>query len=463
MGFMIRQIMEDAKLTDAIGLEAIETAVPRSIVQAVVTEIGVAEQRKRKLPAHVVILLVIAMNLYTQESLTHVLVKMLKGLRLIWPDPEFVPASKGAITQARYRLGARPLVELFRRVCQPLATEATPGAFLFGLRLMAIDGTREDIPDTPANASVFGRPNGPRGAGAFPQVQCIYLAECGTHVIVDAGFWSCYTSERVGAQRMLRSVTEDMLVMWDRGLHSFDMAMNTRQRGAHFLSRAPAHLVLTPVKYLSDGSYLSYIRPSEPARRKRDERLLVRVITYTIDDPDRPGHGEQHRLLTSLLNHESYPALDFACAYHERWEIEITIDEIDTHQRLATQPLRSQKPVGVIQELYGLLIAHYVVRAIMHDAALSEGLDPDRLSFINALHAIRDSVSEFQLVAPSQHPALYQRLLRDIARHRLPARANRSNPRVVKRKMSNFRRKRPEHYHWPQPSKAFRDAVVLPN
>ena len=295
MGFMIRQITEDAKLTDAIGLEAIETAVPRSVVQAVVTETGVAEQRKRKLPAHIVILLVIAMNLYTQESLTHVLVKMLRGLRLIWPDPEFVPASKGAITQARYRLGARPLVELFRRVCQPLATEATPGAFLFGLRLMAIDGTREDIPDTPANASAFGRPNGPRGAGAFPQVQCIYLAECGTHAIVDAGFWPCSTSERVGAQRMLRSVTEAMLVMWDRGLHSFDMAMNTRQRGAHFLSRAPAHLVLTPVKYLSDGSYLTYIRPSESARRKGGERLLVRVITYTIDDPDRPGHAGFHR------------------------------------------------------------------------------------------------------------------------------------------------------------------------
>jgi hypothetical protein len=141
----------------------------------------------------------------------------------------------------------------------------------------------------------------------------------------------------------------------------------------------------------------------------------------------------------------------------------MTIDEVDTHQRLANHPLRSQKPVGVIQEFYGLLLAHYAVRRIMHDVAQQAGLDPDRLSFTNALRLVCDAVAEFQMAAVEQRPQLYRRLLDDIARYRLPQRKPRTNPRVVKRKMSKFRLKRPEHGRWPQPSKPFRDAVVLLN
>jgi len=133
---------------------------------------------------------------------------------------------------------------------------------------------------------------------------------------------------------------------------------------------------------------LAYIYPSDYPRRRQGERLLVRVIEYTIDDPQRPGHGEHHRLITSLLEPELYPAHTLACEYHQRWEIEITIDEIDTHQRLPNLPLRSLKPVGVIQEAFGLLLAHYAVRTVMHEAATQAGLDPDRLSFVNALRII---------------------------------------------------------------------------
>lgn len=452
-----------AKLTDEIRLEALEFAVPHEQVKAVVRDLGVAEQRRRKVPAEVAVLLSVAMNLFTQESLQQVLVKLLKGLRFIWADPTIVPANKSAICQARYRLGARPMVELFHRVCQPLATETTPGAFLFGRRLMAIDGTVEEVPDTPENAQVFGRHHSGRGTGAFPQVQAVYLVECGTHAIIDAGFWPCHTSERVGGYRLLRSLTPEMLLMWDRGFHSFDMAQGTRDRGAHFLGRVPSHVHLTPHSPLPDGSYLSCLYPSDPKRRRSGEHLVVRVITYTIDDLAQVGYGKTHRLMTSLLDPEECPALELACAYHERWEEEMTIDEVDTHQRLVNHPLRSQKPVGVVQELYGLLLAHYAVRRIMHDSAQQAGLDPDRLSFTNALRIICDAVAEFQMVAVEQRPELYQRLLEDIARYRLPQRKPRTNPRVVKRKMSKFRLKRPEHRLWPQPSKPFRDAVVLLN
>jgi hypothetical protein len=461
LGFMIRQIDPNAKLADEVPLEALGAVVPRTTVQAVVADLGVAEQRRRKLPAELAILLAVAINLFARDSIEEVLRKLLKGLRLIWPDPEFVTAGKGAISTARYKLGASAMVELFHRVCKPMATPATPGAFLFGLRLMAIDGTTEDMPDTPDNARVFGRPGGSRGDGAFPQAKGVYLVECGTHAVVDAGFWPCRTGEDGCARRLLRSVGQGMLVIWDTGLHSFDLAQATLARGAQFLGRVPANIKLQPIWRLPDDSYLAYIYPSDRGRRKRGEHLLVRVISYTLTDPALPGHGETHRLVTSLLDPNCAPALDLACAYHERWEIELAVDEMDTHQRLAGRPLRSKRPVGVIQELYGLLIAHYVVRHTMHASALQAGLDPDRLSFTKALALICDAIPEFQTVVAEQHPALYSRLLRDIARGRLPERDGRINPRVVRRKMSNFRLKRPEHKRWPKPAVPFREAVAI--
>jgi hypothetical protein len=218
---------------------------------------------------------------------------------------------------------------------------------------------------------------------------------------------------------------------------------------------------LKPVQTCPDGSFWAYLAPSAYQRRKGGTRLLVRIIRYTINDPALPGYGETHRLVTTLLDAARYPALDLACAYHERWEIEMVIDEIDTHQRLAGRPLRSLKPVGVIQELYALLIAHYAIRALMHQAALHRELDPDRISFVHALELLRDAIAEFQMTARHLLPDLWQRLWRDIARYPLPKRRHRTNPRVVKRKMSSFRLKRPEHTAWPQPSIPFRQAVVV--
>jgi len=262
---------------------------------------------------------------------------------------------------------------------------------------------------------------------------------------------------------MLRSVEAGMLVMWDRGFHSFDRTQNTRQKGAHFLGRVPDHVQFEPLAFLPDESYLALLRPSDYHRRKAGEHRLVRLIEYTIDDPNLPGYGQRHRLMTSLLDHKAAPALDLARADHERGEIELAVDEIDTHQRLAAQPLRSKKPVGVIQELYGLLIAHYAVRKVMWDAATQGGLDPDRMSFINALELVCDAVPEFQMTDPHEHHRLYQRLLQDIRRFQLPERDNRWNPRVVKRKMSKFPLKRPESYHPVRLKKPFNERVVLLN
>jgi hypothetical protein len=239
------------------------------------------------------------------------------------------------------------------------------------------------------------------------------------------------------------------------------MVRAARQRGAHVLSRLPAGVKPLPLRTLPDGSLLAYLLPSDYARRKAGIRLLVRIVTYTISDPTLPGYGEEHRVLTTLVNPRVAPAHDLACADHERWEIEIVIDEIDTHQRLVGRTVRSLTPVGVIQELDGVLLAHYAVRVLMHEAALAANVDPDRLSFVHALEIVRDAVPEFQLVAPTDHAALMARLLRELAAIRLPERRTRTNARVVKRKMSNFKLKRTEHLLPPKPHGNFRDAVVV--
>ena len=280
-------------------------------------------------------------------------------------------------------------------------------------------------------------------------------------LIVDCGFWPCHTGERLGGKRLLRRLSRGMLVMWDRGFHDFDMIVGARRRGTPVLSRLPSGVKPQRLRTLADDSYLAYLYPSDYQRRKQGERVLVRVVTYTISDPTLPGYGETYRVITTVLNPRVAPAHQVACAYHERWEIEIVIDEIDTHQRLAARTLRSRTPVGVLQELYGLLLAHYAVRVLMHQAALVADIDPDRLSFVHALEVVRDAVAEFQLVAPSQRDALYSRLLQDIASKRLSERQPRSNPRVVKQKMSNFKLKRAEHYRPPKPTRSFRDALVV--
>ncbi|MGH7461749.1 MAG: IS4 family transposase, partial [Longimicrobiales bacterium] len=362
MGYRLRTFEAESKFSSELTLEAIGQAVAMDEIKAVIRETGVEEVRERKFSMAVVVLVIIAMNIYARLSIGQVIRKIGRGLRFIWPNPDYTLPGDNALSYRRYQLGARPLMVLFQRLCRPIATPDTPGAFLFGLRRMAIDGTTEDVPDTPDNVAVFGRHVSARGASAFPQVLGVYLCECGTHVLVDACFWPCHLSERAGGFRVLRSVESGMLVMWDRGFHDYDMIQGVLQRQAHILGRLPSHVKPKPLGTLPDGSYLAYLYPSDYHRRKRGEHLLVRIIEYTLTDPALPGYSEIHRLVTTLLDAAAYPALDLACAYHERWDVELTIDETDTHPRLAGRPLRSHTPVGVIQELYGLLIAHYALR-----------------------------------------------------------------------------------------------------
>ncbi len=254
MGYRIRELDAERKFCQELTLDALHHAVSPQIIDAVLALEDAHATRERKLTMAAVVWILLAMNRYTTLSIAHVIRKVAQGLRFIWPDPTYRVPGDTAFAYRRYQLGAQPLVTLFHHLCHPLATLQTPGAFRFGLRLMALDGTVEEVPDTPANSAVFGRLQADRGPSAFPQVQGVYLVECGTHVIVDAGFWPYRTSERVGGFRLLRSVTPDMLVMWDRGFHDYDMLVGVQQRGAHMLGRLPAHVKPQWVQSLADGS-----------------------------------------------------------------------------------------------------------------------------------------------------------------------------------------------------------------
>jgi len=443
---MIRRVSAEA----AGGGEAVAVLgrVLGPAVGEAVAACGARERRRRKLPAALVLLLCVAAHWYGADPLPEVARRVGAG----------AAAGKAGLCRARYRLGARPLVALFRRVCRPLATAATPGAFLFGLRLVAVDATTFDLADTPANARAFGRPRSWRGPGAWPQAQVVALVECATHAVLDAGLWPCTADPHAGARRLLRSVGRLMLVLYDRGLHSCRLLGAVRARGAHALGRLPSTVRPEVLRSLADGTVLVRLRPWP--HRNGGPPVLARLVRYTLDDPARPGHRAEHRLVTTLLNPARAPALDLVCAYHARWEVELAVDEIATHQRPPT-PLRSKKPVGVVQELYALLLAHYAVRAAMADAAAGAALAPTRLSFLGALRLVRTALPDLRRAGPRRRARLYRRLLAAIAAAPLPPRADRTNPRAVKQKMSNFPLKRPHHRGPPTPARPFRDAVVL--
>lgn len=410
------------------------------------------QRRQRRLLANHVVWLVIAMSLFASDSIPTCWRRLHASTDRSEPD-------ESAFCKARQRLGVAPLRELFREVARPMATANTPGAFYRKWRLMGIDGTTFDMPDTPANERIFGRGGNQRSPNAFPQVRVLALCELGTHAICDIALRPVRGSEQEMVPHLLRSLEPDMLVLWDRNFFGYKLVQSVLERGSHLLARAKTtQLIFERLKTLPDGSYLSQIYPSFSDRRAKRNGLVIRVIEYTHDDPHRPGCGQQNRLVTDLLNPDDLPARDAVLLYHERWEQELAFDEIKTHLNGRELLLRSKTPRGVVQELYGLFLAHRILRQVIADAAEQRKLDPDRLSFINTLRIVQCHLHESP-VRPVED--WYQRLLREVGRQELRPRRNRWYPRVVKRKMKKWDKKRPQHRHPPQPSKLFVDSIVI--
>ena len=443
-----------AQWPTAERIRALQRLFPRARVQAVLRRTGHAHRRYLRLPAWFMVWFVIALGLFCRDSYRQV---------FKWLQPFRRKGTPGRSTfcEARQRLGVAPLLQLAQQAVELQATPQTPEAFYQGLRLMALDGFVVDVPDTPANARVFGRPGSRRGTAAFPQARILALCEVGTHVFWKTQVKPCRRGETTMAPALLRFLQPDMLLLWDRGFLSYDLVRQVGARGAHLLARIKNNLVFRPLRRYADGSYRAKLYPS-PRHRDRDEGgIEVRIIEYTLNDPGRPGSGETHRLLTTLLPPARHPAKRLILLYHERWEEEVAIDELKTHQR-ERPVLRSETPAGVVQEIQGLLLAHYVVRVLMGEAAQRQGLPPRRLSFPGTLKVLRCRLPS----CPKSRTGLqrwYDDLLAEIAEEVLPKRRNRINPRVIKRKMSNWRKKRPEHRPYPQPTKKFRQCIVMSN
>lgn len=410
------------------------------------------EQRQRRLLANEVVWLIIVMSLFATDSIP-------MAWRRLHPAGNRPEPHESAFTKARQRLGVAPLRELFREVAQPMATPSTPGAFYRSWRLMGIDGTTFDMPDTPANERIFGRGGNQRSPNAFPQVRVLTLCELGTHAICDVALRPICSSEQEMVPQLLSSLKPDMLLLWDRGFFGYQLIQSVLSRGCHLLARVKAsYLVFKRLHDLSDGSYLTKIYASYYDRTHDRNGRIVRLIEYTHDDPQRPGCGMKNRLLTDILDPAELPACQAAVLYHERWEQELAFDEIKTHLNGRELLLRSKTPRGVVQELYGLLLAHRVIRQVMVEAAGTQGIDPDRLSFTNTLRVLQCHLHE---AASRSLTEWYQRLLAEVARQRLRPRRNRWYPRVVRRKIKKWPKKQPKHRDPPQPSKSFADSVLI--
>ncbi|MCA1698685.1 MAG: IS4 family transposase [Actinobacteria bacterium] len=391
----------DQRLSDHISIGVLTRVFPAELVDRLVAEAGRTEQRQRLLPARVVVYYVLGLALYSSSSYEEVMRMLVDGLswQSGWQRPWSVP-SKGALSQARVRLGSGPLRALFEAVAAPLAEPATAGAFYRDHRLVSIDGTCIDVADTPANEKAYGRPGSGRGSkrAAFPQLRMVGLGECGTHALFSVAIGPLSDDERTLTGGVLDAMVPGMLCLADRGFYSFDLWNRASATGAALLWRTKANHRLAVEKRLSDGSYLSELFASSDA--KRSDPVPVRVVEYEINDPGRPDTETRYRLLTTILDPDQAPASELAPLYSERWEFEGALDELKVHQRGPRVVLRSKTPDGVIQEVYGHLCVHYAIRWLMHTIALEQGHDPDRLSFTRTLRAARRSTASHAGFSP---------------------------------------------------------------
>ena len=392
--------VDSRRLVDVIGLGVVTRLIHRDLVDEVLADTGRREKRARSLPARVVVYLVMALCLFTADGYEEVVRKLTNGLMdlRVWRCGWQVPVPS-AVSAARTRLGSEPMAALFERVCVPVAKPWTIGAFYGDLRVMAVDGTVLDIPDTPDNAATFGYyAAGTSRQSAFPQVRMLTLVECGTHAAVAAVFDSVATSERALTVRLARELTSQMILLADRGFYSYELFTTCADTGAQLLWRI-SDITNLPVKaYFPDGSFLAELPPprKKPGRADKTDRGIgfrpvhVRVIEYMVTN--RKEMTETIRLVTTITDPAQAPADTLAALYQQRWEHEIAFDQTKPHLLHPTRVLRSRTPDLIKQEIWALLIVHYAAQVFITEAADDLGADPDRYSFTRTINVIRRQV-----------------------------------------------------------------------
>jgi len=387
------------RLSDHISLGVIARAFPPEQVQQVLAETGKASERERDLPAQVMVYYAIALALYMGSSTREVLRCLLEGVRWLWGAEAVRVAGKSGISQARTRLGEAPLRRLYEQVVQPMATQATKGAWYRAWRLVSLDGSCLDVADTEENRATFGCPGASRGESAFPQLRFVALVENGTHVLFGARLGRFADGETTLAHDVLAALQPGMLCLADRQFFGYALWQAASATGADLLWRGKHNLRLPRLTVLADGSYLTTIYPCDKDRRHGTRGVRVRVVEYQLEGV--AGAEPLYRLVTTILDPAQAPAAELAALYHERWEVEGALDELKTHLRGARVVLRSKTTALVRQEFWGLLLAHFAVRGLMHEAALRADEDPDRLSFLHAVRVIRRKLPLFAALPPS--------------------------------------------------------------
>jgi hypothetical protein len=377
------------------GVGVLAEAFPLETVQAILAATGREGKRKRLLPASMMVYYVIALGLFVGVGCREVLRRLLDGAMWIWPN-EVRVATESAITQARQRLGSMPIEKLYEAVVVPIARKITRGAWYRAWRVVSVDGFILDVAESDENVKAFGRPGSSRGKSAYPQVRVVGFLENGTHVFFGAEMDRCDVGEVTIARRILSKLRKNMLCLADRNFLCYPLWQQAVATGAKLVWRAKLQLVIPKIRKLSDGSYLAKIYPSPKHRRADREGILVRLVDYRID-----GFRENYRLVTNILDPAQAPALELAQLYSERWTIETAIDELKTHLRGSKVVLRSKLPELVRQDVFGLLLAHYGVRFVMHDAALSEDISADELSFVHTLRVVHRKLPWFVSFSPS--------------------------------------------------------------
>ena len=388
-----------SRITDYISLGVMTRWFPRHKVDGVLWDCGRASRRQRDLPAHVMVYYVIALALFMQSSYREVLRCLLEELQWLQdPATPLKVAGDSGISQARSRLGVEPIERLHDELIRPLATKKTRGSFYRQWRLVSLDGSTLDVADQAANRAAFGYPGASRGASAFPQLRFVSLLENGTHVLFASRMGPCSRGEITLAKQVLPALKQGMLCLADRNFLGYQLWRQARQTGAQLLWRAKKHLRLEVLERFADGSYRSAIYASQADGRKRRRPLPVRVIEYRLEGID--DAEPFYRLVTTILDPQQAPAVEMAALYGERWEIENALDELKTHLRGARIVLRSKTPELVRQEFYGLMMAHFAIRGLMHEAALRADEDADRLSYLHAVRVVRRKMARVVAIPP---------------------------------------------------------------
>ncbi len=346
------ELPKGPRITDHISLGVVTKTFPAEIIDRILEETDRQSQRRRNLPARVMVYYAIALAFYAEASMTEVLRCLLEGLRwLARPEKDVRVSGKSGISQARSRLGEEPVRALYRQVVTPIAHARTKGAWYRGQRLVSIDGSTWDVADTPENAEEFGRPGASRGKSAYPQLRFVTLAESGTHVLFGAEVGDYGTGETTLARSVVKHLTPDMLCLADRGYVGFDLWRQATETGAALLWRVRRNQVLPCLERLADGSYRSKLHATEKDRRHDRNGRRVRVVEYRLVGIE--GTEDLYRLVTTLTDPDEAPAVELAALYHERWEIETAIGEVKTHLKGRNTVLRSRTPALVRQEFFG--------------------------------------------------------------------------------------------------------------